>query len=187
MSYQIGDTVAAFTLPRVEGGDLTVNPATSGATAVVFISNRCPYAVAWHERIQQVARDYADRGVTLVQINANRTSDRPHESAEACAERVAAGELASPYLRDETQELTRTFGAEKTPDVFVTDGAGALVYRGAPDADYEDPSQAAAYLRAALDSVLAGKPVETPETTPLGCTIKWLTEDPTLLANPTVR
>jgi peroxiredoxin len=179
MGYQIGDTVAPFTLPRVDGGELTVDPATAAATVVVFTANHCPYALAWHDRIQQVARDYADRGVQVIQINPNNEVTHPADSTAASAERVAAGHFAGPYLRDEPQELTRTFGAEKTPDVFIIDRSGTLVYRGAPDADYEDESQQARYIRDALDAVLAGQPVAVPSTPPRGCSIKWRTAEPT--------
>ena len=79
--------------------------------------------------------------------------------------RVEAGEFASPYLFDESQEVARAWGAQKTPDVFVTDASG-VVYRGAPDADHGDPSLNAAWLREALEDVLAGRPVARPETTP---------------------
>jgi hypothetical protein len=111
--------------------------------------------------------------VLVVQINANNQVTHPADSTEASAKRVAAGDFAGPYLRDEPQTLTRTFGAEKTPDVFVVDRAGTLVYRGAPDAGYDDESHAASYLREALDDVLAGRPVARPATPPLGCGIKW--------------
>ncbi len=177
MGYRVGDTVAPFTLPRVEGGELTVDPATAPATVVVFTANHCPYALAWHERIQEVGRDYADRAVQLVQINPNNQVTHPADSTEASAKRVEAGEFASPYLRDEPQDLTRSWGAERTPDVFVVDGSGTLVYRGAPDADYEDESQAARYLREAIDDVLATRPVARPETPSRGCTIKWRSTD----------
>jgi glutathione peroxidase-family protein len=177
MGYQVGEIVAPFTLPRVDGGDFTVDATTAPATVVVFTANHCPYALAWHERIQQVARDYAEQGVQVVQINPNNQVSHPGDSTVASAERVAAGHFAGPYLRDEPQELTRSWGAERTPDVFVVDRAGALVYRGAPDADYEDESQRASYLRAALDEVLAGQPVALAQTPSRGCTIKWRSVD----------
>ena len=177
MGYQIGDKVAAFTLPRVEGGELTVDPSTAAATVVVFTANHCPYALAWHDRIQQVARDYAGESVQLVQVNANNEVTHPADSTAASAKRVADGHFAGPYLRDQPQELTRAWGAEKTPDVFIVDGAGVLVYRGAPDSDQDDESQRASYLREALDDVLAGQPVGRPETAPRGCGIKWRTVD----------
>jgi glutathione peroxidase-family protein len=177
VGYQIGDSVAAFTLPRVDGGDFTVDAAAAAATVVVFTANHCPYALAWHERIQQVARDYAEQGVRVVQINPNNQLTHPADSTTASAERVVAGHFAGPYLRDEPQELTRTWGAERTPDVFVVDRSGTLVYRGAPDADYEDESQRASYLRNALDDVLAGRPVAQAQTPSRGCSIKWRSVD----------
>jgi peroxiredoxin len=173
MGYQLGDTVAAFTLPRVDGGELTVDPAAAEATVVVFTANHCPYALAWHERIQLVAREHADASVQFIQINANDEVTHPGDSTEASAKRVAAGEFAGPYLRDTAQDLTRTWGAEKTPDVFVVDNAGTLVYRGAPDGDYDDDAQAAIYLREALAAVLTGAPVVRSQTPSVGCGIKW--------------
>jgi len=111
--------------------------------------------------------------VVLVQINPNNQVSHPRDSTEASAKRVEAGDFAGPYLRDEPQQLTRLWGATRTPDIFVVDRTGTLVYRGAPDANYDDESQRADWLRAALDDVLAGRPVAQAQTEPRGCTIKW--------------
>jgi hypothetical protein len=162
----------AFTLLDTDGTPTALHVDGASAAVVVFTCNHCPYALAWHERIQDVARDYAGRGVRVLQINANDAVRYPHDSPAAMKARVDAGEFAGPYLYDETQEVARAWGAKTTPDVFVTD-AGGVVYRGAPDADHGDPSLAAAWLRAALDDVLAGRPVAKPETKPVGCSIKW--------------
>ena len=78
-----------------------------------------------------------------------------------------------PYLYDQTQEVARAYGAKTTPDVFVLDAGGVLRYRGAPDADYDDPSQNARWLRDALDAVLSGEQPARAETKPVGCSIKW--------------
>ena len=78
-----------------------------------------------------------------------------------------------PYLHDATQEVAREYGAKVTPDVFVLDAEARLRYRGAPDGDYDDPAQRAAWLREALDAVLAGRDPDTGETAPVGCSIKW--------------
>ena len=88
-------------------------------------------------------------------------------------ERVAGESWTIPYLRDESQDAARAFGAQTTPDVFVLDAEGRLRYRGAPDADHREPSQDAAWLREALDSVLAGEDVARAETDPVGCSVKW--------------
>jgi len=162
----------AFTLPDTSGSPVSLHEDGAAAAVVVFTCNHCPYALAWHERIQDVARDYAARGVRVLQINANDSARYPRDSLEAMKARVDAGEFATPYLHDESQEVARAWDAKTTPDVFVTDGSG-VVYRGAPDADHGDPSLNAQWLRAALDDVLAGRPVGNPETKPVGCSIKW--------------
>ena len=169
----VGFTVPAFDLTDTDGAaHRLADRAGEPATVVVFTCNHCPYALAWHDRIQAVARDYADRGVRVLQINANDSAKYPRDSIEAMRARVEAGEFASPYLHDESQEVARAWGAKTTPDVFVTDASG-VVYRGAPDADHGDPSLNAAWLREALDDVLAERPVARAETTPVGCSIKW--------------
>jgi len=168
----IGDPAPAFALPDTSGA--LHAPDGAPATVVVFTCNHCPYALAWHERIMAVARDYADRGVRMLAINPNDAERYPRDSSEAMRERVQSGEFDGvPYLRDESQQVAREYDAKTTPDVFVLDGSGILRYRGAPDASYEDPSLNAAWLREALDAVLAGRDPDTGETAPVGCSIKW--------------
>jgi peroxiredoxin len=164
----------AFTLPDTDGNAVSLHEDGAKAAVVVFTCNHCPYALAWHDRLQAVARDYADRGVRFLQINPNDAERYPKDSPEAMRARVQAGEFASPYLYDETQEVARAWGAAVTPHVFVTDASG-IVYNGAPDADHNDPSLNAQWLRDALDDVLAGRPVARPKTEPVGCSIKWRT------------
>src|SRR5579859_6182147 len=173
MALSLGDPIPDFALPAAAGGTYDAIDGGTLATVVVFTCNHCPYALAWHDRIAQVARDYADRGVRVLAVNSNDSDRYPRDSFGAMRERVAAEEWPMPYLFDESQEVARAFGAKTTPDVFVFDGQGALRYRGAPDGDYEDPSQNAQWLRAALDAVLAGGEPDRAETTPVGCSIKW--------------
>jgi peroxiredoxin len=168
------DTAPTFALPDTEGQTHALDGDTSVSTVVVFTCNHCPYALAWHDRIADVARDYADRGVRVLAINPNDAERYPRDSFEAMQKRVREdGGWPMPYLRDETQEVARAYGAQTTPDVFVIDSEGTLRYRGAPDSDYDDPSQNAAWLRGALDAVLAGEDPNPAETKPVGCSIKW--------------
>ena len=139
----------------------------------MFTCNHCPYALAWHDRIQAVARDYAGRGVRLLQICSNDPDRYPRDAPAAMRARVQAGEFAGPYLHDGSQGVARAYGATVTPDVFVLDRDLRLAYRGAPDADHGDESLQAGWLRTALDSVLAGEPVARPQTKSVGCSIKW--------------
>jgi len=173
MTIQINTTAPGFDLPDTNG-EYWGPFSGSGPSVIVFTCNHCPYALAWHERLLAVARDYAPRGVRVLLINSNDAERYPNDSFDAMRERVAAeGPWPAPYLHDETQSVAREYGAERTPDVFVTDEKGRLHYRGAPDADYQDPSLNAAWLRGALDAILAGGYPDPPTTEPVGCTIKW--------------
>ena len=173
MSTDIGTEAPTFTLPDTDGTEHGVGGSESArATLVVFTCNHCPYALAWHDRIAAVAEDYP--AVKVLAVSSNDAERYPRDSFDAMRERVAAdGGWPMPYLYDESQEVARAFGAERTPDVFVFDADRTLRYRGAPDADYDDSGQGAAWLREALDAVLDGREVERAETEPVGCTIKW--------------
>jgi peroxiredoxin len=165
---QIGEQAPTFSLPDTDGQE----HGPDGVTVVVFTCNHCPYALGWHERLLQVARDYDD--VTFLAVNPNDAERYPTDSFDAMKERVQAdGGWPHPYLRDESQEVARAYGAKTTPDVFLLDADGRLRYRGAPDSDHRDEEQRASWLREALDSVLAGDEPARAETTPVGCSVKW--------------
>jgi peroxiredoxin len=172
MTIAVGTVAPDFTLPDTAGEDWSLNGAP--ATVLVFTCNHCPYALAWHDRLVDAARDYEDRGVMFMAINANDAERYPRDSFEAMKRRVETdGGWPMPYLHDATQDVARGYGAKTTPDVFVLDHGGVLRYRGAPDGDYDDPGQRAVWLRDALDAVLAGRELERPQTAPVGCSIKW--------------
>ena len=169
----VGDQAPDFELEDTEGASHSFQAQGEQPTAIVFTCNHCPYALAWHDRILDVARDYAPRARVLL-ISPNDAQRYPRDSYEAMQQRVRAdGGWPAPYLYDETQEVARAYGAKTTPDVFVVDSGGTLRYRGAPDADYDDPGQNAEWLRGALDAVLNGADPEPAETKPVGCSIKW--------------
>jgi peroxiredoxin len=172
----VGDLAPPVELPDTEGTPVRLDPAAGGASVLVFTSNGCPFARAWHGRIQDVVRDYAGRGVVVLQVVSNDDSDHPEDSLEGMRERVAAGDFAGPLLRDADQALAQAYGATATPEVFVLDGDGIVRYHGAPDADYDDPGQSAAWVREALEDVLAGRAVARPITSPAGCSVKWRVE-----------
>ena len=172
MTLAIGEAAPTFELPDTEGALHGLDGAP--ATVVVFTCNHCPYALAWHDRLLDVARDYADRGVRMLAINANDADRYPRDSYEAMQQRVRAdGGWPIPYLRDEDQEVARAYGARTTPDVFVVAPDRSIAYRGAPDADSRRPALGADWLREALDDVLDGRPVRRAQTEPVGCSIKW--------------
>ena len=174
MTLSTDDRAPAFELPDTEGAPHRFDDSGGAVTVLVFTCNHCPYALAWHDRLLAVARDYADRGVRVLAINPNDGERYPRDSYAAMQERVRQdGGWPIPYLRDESQEVARAYGARTTPDVFVVAADGTIAYRGAPDADHGDPSLDASWLREALDDLLTGEPVRRTETEPAGCSIKW--------------
>jgi peroxiredoxin len=175
VTLQLGERAPNFELPDVEGGRHALGgDEPAPATLVYWTCNHCPYALAWHERMLDLARDYAGRGVRTFAINSNDAGRYPADSLAAMAERVREeGGWPHPYLHDESQQVARAWGAEKTPHLFVLDADLRLRYRGAPDADCEDPSQGAAWARSALDAVLAGEDPDPAETPAVGCGVKW--------------
>ncbi len=172
---RIGDVAPAYTLPDTNGDEHGVGGPSGGpATVVYFTCNHCPYALAWNDRLLRAGEEYAEEGVRFLAVNPNDAERYPLDSYDAMIERVRnEGGWPIPYLRDETQVVARAWGARTTPDVFVHDSDGRVVYRGAPDADHMDDSQNARWLREALDDVLSDRAVARPETEPVGCSIKW--------------
>jgi hypothetical protein len=172
----VGDVAPTLVLSELDGRPVTVVPGAHRATVVVFTSNGCPYALAWHDRIQDVARDYAGRGVQVVQVVSNDVQLQPLDSVESMAARVARGEVVGPFLRDEDQSAARRYGATATPEVFVLDPTGTVRYHGAPDRDFDDPGLRAEWLRAGIEAVLEDREPEPASTPPAGCSVKWRVE-----------
>jgi peroxiredoxin len=147
--------------------------ADRSALVVVFTCNHCPYAQAWEERLLAIGRDYADR-IAMLLINANDGDKYPADGPAAMAERVKSKDYSVPYLHDASQTVARAYGASRTPEAFVYDAARRLVYHGTVDDNYEEADRVGtAYLRDAIEAVLANRPVPQSETKVLGCTIKW--------------
>jgi peroxiredoxin len=173
-SLQLGDTVPAFALRDTEGAEHRVPLADAPAATVLVVSClHCPYVIAWNPRLRAVAEEYASRDVRFLAVHANDATRFPADSLEHMKRFVDEHGWPYPYLHDESQDVARALGAEVTPHVFVLDGKQRLAYRGAPDADHRDPAQDAAWLRSALDAVLAGEAVAEPETRARGCSVKW--------------
>jgi len=145
------------------------------AVAVIFSCNHCPYVQAYEERMVEIQRDYASRGVQLIAINSNETKNFPEDDFPHMVKRAKDKKFNFPYLRDEDQGVAKAYGPARTPEVFLFGQDLVLRYHGGIDDNYQDPAKVKRkYMREALDDLLAGKPVRTKETAPVGCSIKWL-------------
>lgn len=170
----LGAQAPSFELPTTTGEVVSLEGLADREVIVIeFHSNVCPYVHAWEPRLSAIASEFADRGVAVVAINSNDALASPRDSFSAMADRVAKKGLAFVYAKDETQEVARAFGAEKTPEVMVFDRDRRLAYRGAVDDSSEEDDVVVNYLRDALEAVLASRAPEIAETPAVGCGIKW--------------
>ena len=172
----LGTVAPDFTLPDPRGREVSLSDfGDRQALLVMFICNHCPFVKHIADELARLGREYGERGVGIVAINSNDVESHPEDHPDRMAEEVKDRGYTFPYLFDETQEVAQKYGASCTPDFFLFDGDHKLVYRG--QLDESRPSLAAPVtgkdLRAALDAVLAGKPVPEAQTPSIGCNIKW--------------
>ena len=145
------------------------------ALLVMFICNHCPYVKHVRHEFARLGREYLARGVRIVAISSNDVQAYPDDSPEHMKEEKALIGYPFPYLFDATQQVARAYRAACTPDFYVFDRDRRLVYRGQLDDSRpkNDVPVTGKDLRAALDAVLAGRPVAAEQRPSLGCNIKW--------------
>jgi peroxiredoxin len=172
----LGTKAPAFTLPDAQGR--TVKSADfkdAPALLVMFICNHCPFVKHVAPALAQLGRDCAKKGLAVVAINANDIATHPGDAPPKMAEEAKARGYTFPYLFDETQEVAKAYGAACTPDFFLFDKDRRLVYRGQLDDSRPGNNLPVTGrdLRAAIDAVLAGRPVPPQQKPSIGCNIKW--------------
>lgn len=141
---------------------------------IIFTCNHCPYVKAYEDRIIALQEEFKDRGVMFVGINSNEDKNYPEDSFENMVKKAKEKGLNYPYLRDETQEVAKAYGASHTPQIFLFDSERRLRYKGKIDDNWREPEKVKErYLRDAILELLEGKEVSNPETYAIGCTIKW--------------
>jgi peroxiredoxin len=164
----------AFELPGVDGRTHSLEEYADAPVLVLIQScNHCPYVLAWEGRINALQREYADRGVRIVAISSNDVEAYPADSFERMIEHAREADYAFDYLYDESQEVARALGSERTPECFVYDADRRLVYHGAVDDNREESEVTGHYLRDAIEAALAGETPPVRDTPPVGCTVKW--------------
>ncbi|MGQ9644549.1 MAG: thioredoxin family protein [Ignavibacterium sp.] len=172
---KIGSKAPDFHLPCVDNKLYSLHSFDDKKILIVIFScNHCPYVQAYEQRIISIQKDFAEKGVQIVAINSNEDKDYPEDSFEEMIKRSNEKHFNFPYLRDETQEVAKAYGATHTPEIFLFDNERKLRYHGKIDDNWKEPEKVKyQYLRNAIEEVLKGKEVSIPETFSIGCTIKW--------------
>ncbi|MHC4716989.1 MAG: thioredoxin family protein [Planctomycetota bacterium] len=178
-TLQIGEAAPDFNLPGVDGRDYSLADfADVEVLIVVFSCNHCPYVVGSEDRMNALHADYAPKGVAMVAINSNETENHPTDSFEHMVQRAKDKGFEFPYVRDESQDVAKAYGALRTPHFYVFDADRTLRYTGRMDDNPREPGkETTRELRDALDAVLAGEDVPVPLTNPIGCNVKWKGRD----------
>ena len=172
----LGTPAPDFALPDTAGRTVRLaDLAAAPVLVVAFICNHCPYVQHLRAALAAFGRDCAARGVAFVAISSNDAERYPADSPAAMAAEARAAGYAFPYLYDGSQAVAAAYRAACTPDFFVFDAARRLAYRGR----FDDSSPGngrpvtGADLRAAVDALLAGRPVPPAQVPSMGCNIKW--------------
>ena len=142
---------------------------------MAFICNHCPYVKHVAPALAELAKEYQEKGVAVVAINSNDFENYPDDSPAKMKAEIAARGYTFPYLVDESQQVAKAYHAACTPDFFLFDADRKLVYRGQLDDSRPGNNLPVTGkdLRAALDAVLAGRPVAKDQRPSIGCNIKW--------------
>ncbi|WP_460950708.1 thioredoxin family protein [Spirosoma daeguense] len=176
--YNLGDVVANFQLKSLDSREVSLsNYQTQKGLIVVFTSNHCPFAKAYEDRIIALDRKFAPQGYPVLAIMPNDPAAYEDDTFEQIKTRAQEKAYPFAYTIDDTQQVTRTFGATRTPQVYVLnqhEGHFVLEYVGTVDDNPQDNANVQRrYVDEAVTNLLAGRPVQTPITKPIGCAIKW--------------
>ena len=178
MSYEPGDVAEGFELKNANesiGGKMVSldSVLTKSGAVVLFECNHCPYVVASVDRINRAAEKANQLGMGFVSINSNDPEKYKDDDFSNMKKRAEKG-MSYAYLHDDTQEIAHKWGAERTPEFYLLDGQGKVVYRGRLDNSPRDPTMATtSELVDAMDSLSMGEDPVVTRTQSIGCSIKW--------------
>jgi peroxiredoxin len=164
-------------MKNIDGERLTIaGVAGKKGTLVVFTCNSCPWVKAWEERMVDLGNEYSKQGIGVVFVNSNDPAVKPADDFEPMQTRAKQRGMKFAYAVDATSDIARAFGATRTPEAYLFDADGKLVYHGAIDDNAHKPAEVSKhYLGDALQAVVAGEEIAMATTKALGCSIKFRT------------
>ena len=173
-SLKIGDAAPSFALKNYDGKEFSLAQLTkeNKLTVVMFIATQCPVSNAYNERMVKLYDTFSKKGIAFVGVNANKA-----ESVSDIASHSKEHGFKFPVLKDEQNKIADLYNAQVTPEIFVINPKGALVYHGRIDDSRKGDNIKSQDLAVALDALLAGKEVAVTETKAVGCSIKRIVAD----------
>ncbi len=176
--YGTGDKAIDFNLLNIDGQYLSLDDYDEAkGFIVIFTCNHCPFSIAYEDRIIAIDKKYKALGYPVIAINSNDSTIAETDSYSHMKVRAKEKGFTFPYLLDADQSIARTYGATRTPHVYVLskDKKKLLVkYIGAIDDNHEEPEKVKAkFLEDAVDALLDGNSPNPDFTKAIGCTIKF--------------
>lgn len=176
--YKVGDVASDFSLKNVNGKMVSLKDYSAAkGFIVVFTCNHCPYSKAYEQRIMELDKKYASLGYPVIAINPNDPNYDNDDSFANMVKRSNDRNYTFPYLVDETQNIAKTYGATRTPHVYLLQKSGTtleVAYIGAIDDNSEDASAAQKhYVEDAVNALAKGQKPLVTSAKAIGCTIKW--------------
>ena len=177
MMLPLGTRAPSFALHDVVSGQpYSLNSFVGkAALLVIFMCRHCPYVVHVQDEIARIGQDYQDTELGIIGISSNDPAHYPDDAPERLKEMAQRLHFRFPICFDETQEVAKAYGAACTPDFFLFEVQRRLVYRGQLDDSRPGNNKPVTGrdLRAAIDRLLAGNPVDSNQKASIGCSIKW--------------
>jgi peroxiredoxin len=179
-TLEIGDKAPDFQLPATDGKTYSPDDFKEAKTLVVFFTcNHCPYVTGSDEVTRATALRFKDKGVAFIGINSNSENTYQEDDFDHMVQRMNEHEFPWVYVRDESQNVARAYGALRTPHFYLFNDERKLVYTGRGVDNPRDTAEMTTNdLERALEEVVDGKPVSVPLTNPIGCNVKWEGMDP---------
>ena len=173
----LGTPAPPFSLRDVVSGNLYSLDSFAGKTTllVMFICRHCPYVQHVEQELATLGRDYKDAGLGIIGISSNDPVQYPEDAPPRLKEMAERLGFTFPFCFDETQDVAKAYRAACTPDFYLFDGQRRLVYRGQLDDSRPGSNKPVTGrdLRAAIEAVLTGRPVDSNQRASIGCSIKW--------------
>lgn len=176
-ALDVGDKMPAgdTRMKHIDGSQVTLDSVlTEKGALVVFSCNHCPFVKAWESRMVKIANEAKAKGLGVVFINSNDPVKYPADDLDHMKQQAEKAGYEFAYVMDTTSDVARAFGAQRTPEAFLFNAEGKLVYHGAVDDNtYKPKAVKKHYLRDAVEALLSGEPIDVSETKSVGCGIKF--------------
>lgn len=177
---EAGKSAPDFSFTDIEGTAAKLSDFSGKYVVIEWYNHGCPFTEKHYksDKMQDLQRKYAEAGVVWIAVNSTNDGHADYKDAAITRKEAEAyGTSATYIVLDPSGDIGKLYGAKTTPDVFIIDPQGKIIYKGAADSinstDAGDIAKADNYIDLALTEAMAGKPVTTPETKPYGCSVKY--------------